>query len=660
MPPARPGRKGDKELDGAVETEERSGWSIQDAIDLYLIDRWGAGYFGVNEEGHISVAPMQDSSRSISVFKVLERAMQEDLNPPILVRFQDMVRHRVQVLNEAFRTAIAEYGYENSYRTVYPIKVNQLREVVEEIVDAGRPYNLGVEAGSKPELFAALAIHHDNDPLIVCNGYKDAPYIRAALMGRKLGKKVIIVAEKLSEVNLIVRLAREMEVQPLVGLRMRLATEGSGNWARSGGDSAKFGLSTAETLAAIHLLEEGGIGESLKLLHFHIGSQIPDILTIKNAVREISRHYAKLRKMGHDLEYLDVGGGLAVDYDGSRSTFHSSMNYSLEEYARDVVYNILDVCQSEGVPQPCILSESGRALVAYHSVLLVGAFGSIQKTPERIPLDFPTPNHKLVRDLLYTESHLSSENLLESWHDLLQARQEGQKMFDVGLLDLQVKASIEVLFWRIAQKIRDQLPRDGDTEIPEELADLDNQLADQHICNFSVFQSLLDHWALGQVFPVVPIHRLNERPDVMSTVVDITCDSDGKISKFIELADVATTLPLHKFERGEPYYLGIFLTGAYQDIMGDNHNLFGRVSEAHVYLDEEEEDGFYIEERIEGSTIGEILSMMQYDAKDMAKRIRIQVDEAIRAGRLKPTEGMRLLEDFKRGLAGPTYLVFRD
>jgi arginine decarboxylase len=647
-------------LESALKAETSSDWSIQDSIDLYLIDRWGAGYFGVNEEGHVTVAPMHDPSHSISVFRVLERAMQQDLNPPVLVRFQDMVRHRVQVLNEAFRTAIAEYGYESSYRTVYPIKVNQLREVVEEIVDAGRAYNLGLEAGSKPELYAALAIHHDSDPLIVCNGYKDAHYVRAALMGRKLGKKVILVAEKLSEVDLIIRLSREMEVEPLVGLRLRLATEGSGNWARSGGESAKFGLSTAETLAAISMLEEGGLGSSLKLLHYHIGSQIPDILTIKNAVREISRHYAKLRKMGHELEYVDVGGGLAVDYDGSRSTFHSSMNYTLEEYARDVVYNILDVCQSEGVPQPCILSESGRSLVAYHSVLLVGAFGSIQKTPDRVPLDFPTPNHKLVRDLLYTETHLSSENLLESWHDLIQTRQEAQKMFDVGVLDLEVKASIEVLFWRIAQKIRDRLPKNGDLEVPEELADLDNRLADQHICNFSVFQSLLDHWALGQVFPVVPIHRLNERPDVMSTVVDITCDSDGKISKFIDLADVATTIPLHKFERGEPYYLGIFLTGAYQDIMGDNHNLFGRVNEAHVFLDEEEDDGFYIEERIEGSTIGEILSMMQYDAKDMAKRMKSQVDEAIRSGRLKPTEGMRLLEDYKRGLAGPTYLVFRE
>lgn len=644
-----------------MKREERSTWSIQDAVDLYLIDRWGSGYFGVDEEGHMTVSPMRDSDRTISVFRVLERAMQQGLNPPILVRFQDLVRHRVQVLNEAFRTAIAEYGFENSYRTVYPIKVNQLREVVEEIVDAGRPYNLGLEAGSKPELYAALAIHHDSDPLIVCNGYKDAPYIRAALMGRKLGKKIILVAEKLSEVDLIIRLSREMVVDPMVGLRMRLSTEGSGNWARSGGENAKFGLSTAETLAAISMLEEAGIGSSLKLLHYHIGSQIPDILTIKNAVREISRHYAKLRKMGHDLEYLDVGGGLAVDYDGSRSTFHSSMNYSLEEYARDVVYNILDVCQSEGVPQPCILSESGRSLVAYHSVLLVGAFGSIRKTPDRVPLDFPTPNHKLVRDLLYTESHLSSDNLLESWHDLVQARQEGQKMFDVGVLDLEVKASMEVLFWRIAQKIRERLPRaEEEIEIPEELADLDNRLADQHICNFSVFQSLLDHWALGQVFPIVPIHRLNERPQVMSTVVDITCDSDGKVSKFIDLADVATTLPLHTFERGEPYYLGIFLTGAYQDIMGDNHNLFGRVSEAHVFLDSEEEDGFYIEEKIEGSTIGEILSMMQYDAKDMTKRMKTQVDEAIRSGRLKPTEGMKLLEDYKRGLAAPTYLVFRD
>ncbi len=639
-----------------VGAHEESTWSVRDAVDLYLIDRWGAGYFGVNDEGEITVTPVPGNSRTISLYRVFRQALEEGLRPPLLIRFQDIVRHRVRVLNEAFATAIAEYGYENRYRTVYPVKVNQLREVVEEILDAGTPYHLGLEAGSKPEIFAALAVHDQPDTLIVCNGYKDAAYIRAALMGLKLGKTVILVAEKLSEVNLIVRLAREMEVQPMVGLRMRLSTEGTGNWARSGGDHAKFGLSTAEVLRAIQILNEGGFPGALKLLHYHIGSQIPDILTIKNAVREISRYYAKLRKMGHAIEFLDVGGGLAVDYDGSRSTFHSSMNYTVEEYARDVVYNIQDVCQGEGVPQPCILSESGRALVAYHSVLVVSAFGSIRKTPDRLSGELPDTRHKLVRDLQYTDAHLNDGNLLESWHDLVQVRQEAQKMFDVGVLDLETKASVEILYWRIAQRIRTMLRAREDLEIPEELSELDNQLADQHICNFSVFQSLIDHWALGQVFPIVPIHRLNERPSVQSTLVDITCDSDGKVSKFIDLADVATTLPLHPFGPDEPYYLGVFLTGAYQDIMGDNHNLFGRVNEVHVFLDDDEEDGFYIEEKIEGSTISEILAGMQYDQKDLVKRLKAQVDAAIRSNHLKPNDAMKLLADYKRGLSDQTYL----
>jgi arginine decarboxylase len=644
-------------LNALVARSDGPTWSIEDSIDLYLIERWGAGYFRVNGEGHMVVTPTQDPEKAISVYRVLEEALQQGLSAPLLVRFQDILRHRVQGLNEAFLRAIDEYGYENGYRTVYPVKVNQLREVVEELLDAGKPYQLGLEAGSKPEIFAALAIHEERDTLIVCNGYKDRNYVRAALAGRKLGKQVIIAAEKLSEVAMIVRIARQMDVEPLVGLRMRLSTEGSGNWARSGGEQAKFGLSTAEVLAAIEMLREAGLESSLKLLHYHIGSQIPDILTIKDAVREISRYYAKLRKMGHNIEYLDVGGGLAVDYDGSRSTFHSSMNYSIEEYARDVVYNIQDVCQSENVPQPCILSESGRALVAHHSVLVVSAFGSIRKTPERLFAEVPEKNHKLVRDLLYTDEHLTEDNLLESWHDLVQVRQEAQKMFEVGVLGLEAKASIEILYWRIAEKIRRRLPVNGDAEIPEELSDLENQLADQHICNFSVFQSLLDHWALEQVFPIVPIHRLNERPTVMSTLVDITCDSDGKVSKFIDLADVASALPLHPFRKGEPYYLGVFLTGAYQDIMGDNHNLFGRVNEVHVFLDDDEDEGFYIEERIEGSTIAEILASMQYEPKDLVKRIKAQVDEAIRSDRMKPNEGMKLLEEYKKGLEDKTYLL---
>ncbi len=640
-------------IDIARETD----WTTEDSVALYLIERWGAGYFHVNEQGEIAVAPYQDERQAVSIYDIVRQAEEEGLKPPLQIRFQDILRHRVQVLNEAFRQAIEEYEYKNQYRTVYPIKVNQLREVVEEILDAGQPYGVGLEAGSKPELCAALALHEASDALIVCNGYKDQAYMETAFLGRKLGKKVILVVEKLSEVPLLIHLAKLHGVEPFVGLRIRLSTQGSGTWAGSTGDQAKFGLSTAEALAAVRRLELAGFKNCLRLLHVHIGSQVPDIMTIKSAVREVSRYYAKFRRMGYEIEYVDVGGGLAVDYDGSRSTFHSSMNYSVEEYARDVVYNIQDVCQDERVPEPCILSESGRALVAYHSVLVVNVLGSISRTGLHRTSSFQPAGHKLVTDMLEVEEELSGENLLEAWHDLVHLRQEAQKLFEVGLLELDVKASVEVLFWRIAQKIRDLFQR-MDDEAPEELSQLAEQLACQQICNFSVFQSLLDYWAVGQLFPIAPIHRLNEFPSEMSTLVDITCDSDGQVNKFIDLADVAGALPLHRTESGEPYYLGVFLTGAYQDIMGDNHNLFGRVNEIHVFLDDDEESGYYIEERIEATTIGEMLNMMQYDAKELVKQMKKQIDNAIRENRLKPTEGMRLLAAFRSRLNEPTYLNF--
>lgn len=637
-----------------VVSPQRTNWSVADSAALYLIDRWGAGYFSVNTGGEVVVRPLQKAGQEISLYDVVRQAVAEGYRPPLQIRFQDILRHRVTVLNEAFREAIAEYEYSNRYRTVYPIKVNQLREVVEEILDAGQEYDLGLEVGSKPELCAALAFHGSPNALIVCNGYKDTAYIETALLGRKLGKQIILVIEKPSEVPMIIRLAREMAVDPLVGLRVRLSTRGSGNWADSTGEQAKFGLSTAEALSAVSLLEEAGLGKALKLLHVHVGSQVPDIMTIKSAVRELSRYYAKFRRMGYAIDYLDVGGGLAVDYDGSRSTYPSSMNYSVEEYARDVVYSIQDVCADEKVPEPCILSESGRALVAYHSVLVVDVLGSIARSPDGGAEPFLTSDHKLVRDLREVESELSSERLLETWHDLIHARQEAQKLFEVGLLDLQVKACVETMFWRIAERIRDLLPEME--EVPEELASLRELLARQQICNFSVFQSLLDHWALGQLFPIMPIHRLDEQPTEMSTLVDITCDSDGRVRRFISLGEESQALPLHSLTPGEPYYLGIFLTGAYQDIMGDNHNLFGRVNEIHVFLDENEDEGYYIEERVAATTVGEMLEMMQYDRRDLIKQIKQQVDAAIKADRLRPNEGMRLLASYRAHLDSPTYL----
>jgi arginine decarboxylase len=637
--------------------EDRHRWTVDDSASLYMIDRWGAGYFGVNSNGDLTVSPLQESGIAIPIIDALREAQTLNLNTPILIRFQDLLRHRVDALNTAFNKAIAEHNYRGIYRGVFPIKVNQLREVVEEILDAGKPFNYGLEVGSKPEIYAGLAVHNDPESLIVCNGYKDASYIRMAMLGRKLDKKIILIAEKLSELRAITKIAAEMNVEPWIGIRVRLVSKGSGKWATSGGEHAKFGLSTAEILEAIEILREAKMESSFKLLHFHIGSQIPDILTIKRAVREAAMYYAKLQKLGHPLEYLDVGGGLAIDYDGSRSTFHSSMNYSIDEYASDIVYSIMDVCDDERVPHPNIVSESGRAIVAHHSVLIVQAFGAIEKTPLEA-VTVRASDHKLIREVIEIDERVSEETLNESWHDLVQIKEQAQTMFELGLLNLDVKARVETLFWQVAEKLEIVVRQMDPAEVPEDLKTLKTELADQHICNFSVFQSLLDHWALGQLFPIVPIHRLNEKPQLESTLVDITCDSDGKVSKYIDLYDVRETLPLHELRNGEPYYLGVFLTGAYQDIMGDLHNLFGRVNEVHIFLDPDEDSGFYVEEEIPGQSIGEVLAMTQYDWRDIEKRMKTQIDAAIKQDRLKPTEGMRLLQDFERGLKDQTYLSF--
>lgn len=629
-------------------------WTTDDASALYMIDRWGAGYYAVNAAGNVVAQPRREGGAQIPILDVVNEAREEGLQAPLLIRFQDVLHERVREINDAFNRAIAESKYKGAYRGVYPIKVNQLREVLEEILDAGKPYHYGIEVGSKPEMFAGLSVHTDNESLLVCNGYKDDNFIRTALIGRKLGKKVVLIAEKLGEVRSIVRIAQEMGVEPLIGLRVRLLSKGAGKWATSGGEHAKFGLSTMEILEALHILREAGMQSAFKLLHFHIGSQVPDVLIVKRAVREAARYYAKLRQAGHTVEYIDVGGGLAVDYDGSRSTFHSSMNYTVQEYADNVVYEIMGVCDEEKVPHPHIVSESGRAVVAHHSVLVVEVFGSIEKTPAE-PYTPPEVDHKLVGDLKWIRERIGQRSVRELWHDLVDIKEESQKMFELGILPLDVKACVESLYWEIAEALQQAAATLSPEERPDDLAGLDVQLADQHICNFSVFQSLLDHWALGQLFPVVPIHRLDERPSLEGTLVDITCDSDGKVSKFIDLNDVRETLPLHDPTRG-PYYIGIFLTGAYQDIMGDLHNLFGRVNEVHVFLDEDDERGYYIEETISGNTIADVLAMTQYFPNDLASRMKAQIDQAIKADRLRPVEGMRLLAEYERGLRDQTYL----
>src|SRR5947199_5417220 len=640
----------------AADEMTKNDWDLEAANAAYNIEGWGTGYFSINADGNVVAKPLQENCRPIPILEVFNASRSRGLPLPLVIRFQDLLRHRVESVNRAFENAITEFNYRGKYRGVFPIKVNQLREVIEEIVDAGQVFHFGLEAGSKPELVAALAMHKDAESLVICNGYKDPAFIRIALLGRKLDKQVIIVVEKLEELEQTIRTSKEVGVEPLIGIRVRLTSKGGGKWTTSGGENAKFGLDTVNLLTASETLKSEGLAHCLKLVHFHVGSQVPDISTIKRAVREAARYYSKIAKLGHELEYLDVGGGLGVDYDGSRSTFDSSTNYSLQEYTNDVVWNIMDVCDSEGVAHPAIVSEGGRAIVAHHSVLVMEAFSSIEKTAPKLKVEAAEKDHKLVGDILDVKQRLKRGNRIESLHDSQQIKEESQQMFDLGLLDLESKAKIETVYWQLAQQIVNM--HRGLRFVPEEVKQLEISLGDQYICNFSIFQSLLDHCALGQLFPIMPIHRLTTPPDRNGIIVDITCDSDGKISKFIDLQDVKETLPLHRISPGEMYYIGVFMVGAYQDIMGDLHNLFGRVTEVHVFLDPDEESGWYIEEVIEGSTIGEVLAMTQWDKVELMRLLKSDVDTAIKTDRLKPNDAMKLLSDYERLLQEYTYLSF--
>ena len=628
-------------------------WDIAAATSLYNVDRWGGGYFGINDKGNVQVFPTLDEKTPVDIMDAVAEAQAQGLTFPMVLRFHDLLRNRVETINRAFAAAIEDFKYQGVYRGVFPIKVNQLQEVVEEIMSAGAPFHFGIEAGSKPELLAALSVHEDPESLIICNGYKDASLIQNALLGTKLGKRVILVVEKIEELHQILAVSREVGTEPWIGVRVRLNAKGAGKWALSGGENAKFGLSTSDLLIASETLKAAGLAHCLKLVHFHVGSQVPDIGTIKRAVREAARFYAKMLKLGHQIDYLDVGGGLGVDYDGSRSAFDSSTNYSLKEYARDVVWNIMEICDDEKVAHPTIVSESGRAIVAHHSVLVVEAFGSIEKDQEAA-VEAKAGDPKLVKNILELKAGLTKQNRRETLHDAQELKEKAQSMFDLGLMELDAKARIETVFWQIARKIV-QLSA-GMKYVPDEIKDLGTSIADQYLCNFSVFQSMLDHWALGQLFPIMPVHHLDTAPDREATLVDITCDSDGKVSKFIDLQDVRETLPLHRIQSGTPYYIGFFLMGAYQDIMGDFHNLFGRVNEAHIYLDDDEECGWYIEETIEGSTIASVLNMTQWDEAELNRKMKAQVDAAIRGDKLKPAEAIRMLNSYERALKGYTYL----
>ncbi|HEY0947662.1 MAG TPA: biosynthetic arginine decarboxylase [Opitutaceae bacterium] len=629
-----------------------SSWSAAQSEEHFGFKRWGSGHFGVDADGFVQVQPLADG-RAIRIMDVVHESLGMGLKAPMVIRFQDLLRHRVTQLNELFRKAIKEEGYKGEYRGVFPIKVNQLREVVDEIIAAGKDYGYGLEAGSKPELMIALAMHEGSNRLIICNGYKDHDYIRLALLGRKLGKKIIIVVEQLSEIDDIIQLSAETGVKPLIGFRAKLQTRGEGKWSSSTGDNAKFGLNTAEILFAIEKLRKAKLTSALRLVHFHIGSQVPNILTIKNAVVEATRFYCQLAKMGFPMGFLDVGGGLGIDYDGSRTNFESSMNYSLDEYARDVVHNIKEICDEAGVKVPDIVSESGRAVVAPHSMLVVEVFERINKRESLGKHHQPKEKHKIVTDLEAVLKNKSKLGRLERFHDAVQKKEEAFSLFNLGYLDLENRAAAEQIFWQICEKIA-QEGRDSGYQ-PEELHELDKLLADQYVCNFSVFQSLLDHWALKQLFPITPLHRLNETPSVNAILVDITCDSDGKISSFIDLQDVKDYITLHPLN-GKPYYLGVFLTGAYQDIMGDLHNLFGRVNEVHVFLEPDEPNGFYIEEALTGSRISDVIEGVQYQWEELCRRMKAQIDAATKKDLVKPREGVRLVEFYESQMLSKTYL----
>jgi len=591
---------------------------------------------------------------------VVEDIRERKIGFPCVVRFQDVLRARVKQINEAFGKAIAEMGYGARYFGVYPIKVNQLREVVEEILDAGAPYHYGLEAGSKGELLVVLGMNTDPEALTICNGYKDEEFLRLALLGRKLGRKVIVVIEKLSELPHLLRLADEMGVEPMIGLRSKLTTRGTGKWEGSSGDFAKFGLTVPELINAVKILKDAKKEHCAKLLHFHVGSQLTEIRVVKDAVNEGARVYAKLRKMGLGVEYLDVGGGLGVDYVGTPSAQSSTVNYTMDEYVGDVVYNVQRVCSNEGVPEPHIVSESGRAVTAHHSCIIMNVFGHIEigSAEEIAAASQAQPNEpKVVREMRDIVQGMTPRNRAEAYHDAAAKKDEALQMFKLGILGLEERAVVESLFWKLVRGIAD-LNR-GKKRLPRETRDLGDKIADQYMANFSLFQSAPDHWAFDQLFPMVPLHRMQEVPTKDCTIVDITCDSDGKIDRFIEndgVDGVDETLSLHALAAGEPYYLGMFMTGAYQDIMGDMHNLFGRVNEIHVFVDDEDPEDFYIEEVIPGDTIEKVLSRVQYEPAELFRRVKVALDTKVKESAIRPKEGVGLADFYESVMKGYTYL----
>ena len=630
------------------------GWSVDRAAELYNVAGWSNDYFSVNERGNVAVHPGGAGTHAIDLKELVDEVVERGIAPPLLFRFSEILEARVVELNEAFAAAMAEYGYRGSYRGVYPIKVNQDRYMVERLVAYGRPYHFGLEAGSKPELLAVMALMEDPEALIVCTGYKDAEYIETALVASKLGRRVVLVVEKSSELPLIAELSRKTGIAPRIGIRSRLATKGAGHWEGSGGDRSKFGLSSSDLVAAVRFLREHDLLDRFQLLHFHLGSQISSIRSIKEGVREAAWTYVNLVEMGAGLTYLDVGGGLGVDYQGTRSDLVSSVNYTLREYVNDVVYGVQEVCDQREVEHPVLVSESGRATVAHHAALVVDVLGLVELSARRAPESLPDDASPSLVNLLDALREVREENLIEVYHDAVAARDDARTLFKHGHVTLEERGLAEDLFWAVCRKVH--ALAQALEEVPEELRDLATRLADTYFCNFSVFQSIPDFWAIDQVFPVLPIHRLDEEPTRLAVLADITCDSDGKIDRFIDREEAKGVLELHPFT-GEPYYLGAFLVGAYQEILGDLHNLFGDTNEILVSLDPGAGPGGYrIEEVVAGDSVTDVLRYVSYSRRDLLARVRRASEAALKARTMTLEESRHLLEMYEKGLAGYTYL----
>ncbi len=625
-------------------------WTASDAAEMYEVARWGKGYFSVAEDGHVRVHPTKDPDRWLDLKQLVDRLQLRGIDLPILIRFAGILKHRLGEIHKAFAGAIAEHKYTGAYCCVYPIKVNQQRQVVEEVLRFGKPYRFGLEAGSKPELLAVLAMA-SNDTPIICNGFKDAEFIEMAMMALKMGRQIVPVVEKYTELELILKMAEKVGVRPAIGMRVKLAARGSGRWQQSGGHRSKFGLTVTEILRALNELKARGMEDCFKLLHFHLGSQITNIRQIKGALNEAVRVYVDLVRQGAGLAYLDVGGGLGVDYDGSQTNFESSANYTLQEYANDVVYHVQTVCDEAGVQHPTIVSESGRAVVAYHSALVFSVVGVAGQGENDVPLTLPDEVEQPLHDLLDTYQNLTVRNVLEGYHDASQSLDMAMNLFAGGYLPLVQRSMAENLFWAICHKTQ-RLSRQLEF-VPEELEGLDAMLSDTYFCNFSLFQSMPDSWAIKQLFPVMPIHRLSERPTRHAVLGDITCDSDGKIEQFIDRRDVKRTLPLHVFN-GEPYYLGAFLLGAYQEILGDMHNLFGDTNAVHVSMDDDGE--VVLETVIKGDTVREVLDYVEFNVEGLMRQFRTSVELAVRESRIGYEEAGRFLRFYEDGLQGYTYL----